>query len=201
MLVLPVTAVGCGRSESAGNGPSDAPGASTVGTVATSSARPTAPARPDSGALERTKELKFASVRSAVAYLRKRLNVPVALPTYLPAGIEFGPQAKVFQSVLRGQMKSAQLTLMMGPKRPLIIQFGQSALDGCAPEDSVAVRVHGQDALLRTAPGWVDLIWPATHQTPEGVYGLSGSLSMDQMLHMAATMPRVMARSSASMGC
>ena len=144
--------------------------------------------------------MTFGSVQAAIAYVGERLDIPVMLPTYLPGGVTFERRVTVTMES-RGTMRSAQMTLTMGRRRPLIIQFGLSLLDGCAPEDSVVTHVGRQDALIRAAPEWVELIWPATHGTPQGTYGLSGSLSSAQMLLMAASMPHATARPPVDIGC
>jgi hypothetical protein len=102
----------------------------------------------------------------------------------------------------RDGRRAAQLNLVLGKRRHLIIQYGVSVLDGCAPEASVPVRVAGQDARLRESPGpWTELTWPATLEHPEGIFGLAGSFSKSQMLAMARSMGPAPASTVRDVGC
>jgi hypothetical protein len=87
---------------------------------------------------------------------------------------------------------SAQVHVALADGRPLVIEFGVALLDGCAPEDSVPVRIGTEPGRLRISKEptgtWVELIWPATLVHPEGSYGLSSSFSRSEILTMARTM-------------
>jgi hypothetical protein len=140
-------------------------------------------------------ELSFPSAADAVTFLGNRMDTHVALPTWMPLGAHLDGGASVSVGNVGGE-RTAQLTLTVGQGRQLIIQYGASALDGCAPEDSVPVRVSGRPGLLRVSadPGgspreWSELIWPATHKNPTGIYGLFGWLPRRALLAMAESMP------------
>jgi hypothetical protein len=91
---------------------------------------------------------------------------------------------------------------MFGKQGSLLIEFGVSSLDGCAPEDSISVQISGQEGLLREAPGpSTELIWPATLEHPEGTYGLSGSFSSEEALAMARSMSPAPVASHSDIGC
>jgi hypothetical protein len=142
-------------------------------------------------------DLSFPSAADAVTFLSKRMDTPVALPTWMPPGARLDGGASVSVGNVGGE-RTAQLSLTIGEGRVLIIQYEASALDGCAPEHSVPVRVSGQPGLLRVSadPGgssrkWSELIWPATHANPTGIYGLYGWLPRRAALAMAESMPAV----------
>lgn len=142
-------------------------------------------------------DLSFPSAADAVTFLSKRMDTQVALPTWMPPGAHLDGGASVSVGNVGGE-RTAQLTLTIGQGRQLIIQYGASALDGCAPEDSVPVRVSGWPGLLRVSADpdgspkeWSELIWPATHKNPIGIYGLYGWLPRRTILAMAESMPPV----------
>jgi hypothetical protein len=94
------------------------------------------------------------------------------------------------------------MSLVFGKGRYLTIQYGVSVLDGCAPEDSIAVRVSGQDGRLREAAGpETELIWPATLEHPEGSYGLAGPFSKEKTLAMARSMAPAPPSRASDVGC
>jgi hypothetical protein len=146
--------------------------------------------------------LLFASVDEAVEFLRRNLDVPVELPAWLPPGIDLDGGASVYAGSL-GDVRSAQLTIAAGERGQLIVQFGASALDGCASEDSVPVRISGEPGRLRYLPEhpWSELIWPATLAHPSGVYGLYGPFSDREILEMARSMPPVTTRVVVELNC
>lgn len=147
------------------------------------------------------RSVSFASVDDALSFLRRHMEMQIALPDWLPPGTHLGRGVSVYIDTEGGE-RSAQLNLIFGQQRHLIVQYGVSQLDGCAPEHSVAVRVSGQPARLRVSPApWSELIWPATLAHPEGVYGLTGSFRRRTILAMAETMPPVTARVHAEVGC
>jgi hypothetical protein len=141
-------------------------------------------------------------VDDALSFIRRNLDTQVALPTWLPPDVDLGGGASVYAGSL-GERRSAQLTLPIAGGGGLIIQYGISALDGCAPEESVPVRIVGQPGRLRYLPEypWSELIWPATLAHPTGVYGLYGPFSRREILAMASSMPPVTGRIVVELNC
>ena len=164
---------------------------------ATASGTPPTAEWPGAGA-----SLPFASVDEALEFIRRNLDTEVALPTWLPPGVELDRGASVYAGSLGGR-RSAQLILPLAEGGVLGIQYGTSALDGCASEASVPVRVSGQPGRLRYRPEypWSELIWPATLAHPSGVYGLYGPFSRREILAMARSMPPVTGRVVVQLNC
>jgi hypothetical protein len=139
-------------------------------------------------------------VGEALSFLSRHMDTQIALPGWLPPGAHLDRGAYVYVSTDGGERR-AQLNLPVG-KRHLIVQYGVSGLDGCAPEVSVPVRVSGQPGRLRVSAGpWSELIWPATLAHPVGVYGLTGPFPRRTILAMAESMPPVTSRVLLDLGC
>jgi hypothetical protein len=100
-----------------------------------------------------------------------------------------------------GGQRTAQLSWVFGKGDILLIQYGVAVFDGCAPEDSIPVRVSGQSGRLRMAGNHSDLIWPATLERPWGTYGLSGPFSRQKILPMARSMTPAVASNAHDVGC
>jgi hypothetical protein len=134
-------------------------------------------------------QLAFSDVPSAVRFLDRYMDVPIQVPRQLLAGDI--TDVIVYMATIRGE-RSAQLQVFVDIGRPLMLQFGLARLDGCAPENSVSVRIGGEPGRLRvseqTAGTWSELIWPATLGHPLGTYGLAGWLSKREVLAMARSM-------------
>jgi hypothetical protein len=142
-------------------------------------------------------DLSFPSAADAVTFLSKHMDTEIALPAWMPPGVHLDGGVSVYLGHL-GSERTAQLNLTLGQGGAMTIQYGASALDGCAPEVSVAVTVSGQPGRLRVSadPGgssreWSELIWPATLKNPIGIYGLSGWLPRRTVLAMAESVPPV----------
>ena len=147
------------------------------------------------------RSVPFASVDEALSFLRRHMEVLIALPRWMPPGVRLHRGVSAYIGIQDGE-RQAQLDITFGHRRHLIVQYGVSLLDGCAPEHSVAVRVSGQPARLRVSPPlWSELIWPATLAHPVGVYGLTGPFPRRTILAMAETMPAVTSRILAHVGC
>jgi hypothetical protein len=147
--------------------------------------------------------LSFASVDEALGFLRAHMSVPNLLPRSMPFGTRPDPHGSVLLATEGGE-RAAQLSLVFGSggKGHLIVQYGVSRLDGCAPEHSVAVRVGRLDGRLRESPGpWSELIWPATLDHPQGTLGLTGSFAGSRILEMARSTTRAPRSVASDVGC
>ena len=100
-------------------------------------APPIASPNPWPSSLEEDK-LSFPSIKRAVAFLKRNMDILIRLPRGMPPGIRIDPRGGVFLFTQEGQ-RAAQLKLTFGKGKVLILQYGVSMLDGCAPEDSVDV--------------------------------------------------------------
>jgi hypothetical protein len=152
-------------------------------------------------------DLSFPSVDQAVGFLREHLGGEIALPTWVPPGVQLGGGVSMHLGHL-GELRTAQIHFTLGEDRSLIIQYGVSALDGCAPEHSAAVTVADQPALLRVSADpsgsdrtWSELIWPATLEQPTGVYGMYGWLTRSEILAMAESMPPASSQVVTELNC
>ena len=152
-------------------------------------------------------DLSFPSVDQAVEFLSEHLGGEIALPTWVPPGVQLDGGVSIHLGHL-GELRTAQIHFTLGEDRSLIIQYGASALDGCAPEHSVAVTVAGQPALLRVSADpsgsertWSELIWPATLEQPTGAYGMYGWLSRREILAMAESMPPASSHVATELNC
>lgn len=150
---------------------------------------------------------RFATVDAALLFLRRNMDVPIRLPAHLPAGGYELEDRRVFLHTGDGQ-RGAQFNLVFANGKRLILQYGVSGFDGCAPEVSRGVTVSGQPGRMRVTadPGgsprtWTELIWPATLAHPTGVYGLSGWFHPARMLAMAESMPRLTSPPRLDSGC
>lgn len=146
---------------------------------------------------EGSPDLSFPSATDAVTFLSEHMDADIALPTWVPSNVDLDTTASVLLATDAG-IRSAQLKLVTERGGVWGIQFGVSALDGCAPEHSSPVTVSGQPGRLRVSADpdgssrkWVELVWPATLKHPNGVFGLFGWLSPRAVLRMAESMPRV----------
>jgi hypothetical protein len=144
----------------------------------------------------RPKRPHFDTIDSALEYIAKRVDVPVAVPGNLPNGVTV---AGVYTS-----RHAAQLTLRIPGPRGLTIEYGEAGFDGCGPSKPRVVMVGSNPAVLNEPdpPGkgriYRTLVWPATLKDLNGRYGLSGYFSAKQMLAFAASMER--ARAAAPRG-
>ena len=135
------------------------------------------------------------SIQAGLDFIDARVDVPVVVPRGLPPGTEV-------ENVLAG-LDNAQLTLRLGQRRFLTIQYGRAGFDGCGPLHPREVRVAGQPAVIqvsktrasgkRKASIYTTLVWPATLKELEGRYGLSGPFSAEEMLAFAESMERARA--------
>jgi hypothetical protein len=149
----------------------------------------------------RGRELHFETMQSALAFLRRGMDIPIRLPSPTPSGLDMDGAVLVYAHTVGGE-RAAQLSLTFGRRRHLIIQYGVSTLDGCAPEVSVPVQVGGQPGRLRMSDGpWAELIWPATLAHPVGVYGLAGYFSKRAVLAMGESMSPAPAHAFFDAGC
>lgn len=140
-------------------------------------------------------------MQSALAFLRRRMNIPIRLPSPTPSGLDIDGAVLVYAYTIGGE-RAAQLSLTFGRRRHLIIQYGVSMLDGCAPEVSIPAQVAGQPGRLRMSDGpWAELIWPATLAHSAGVYGLAGYFSKRAILAMAESMSPAPMHASFDAGC
>jgi hypothetical protein len=149
------------------------------------------------GEHEDSPDLSFPSAADAVRFLAAHLDADIALPTWLPPGVDLDTGVSVSVGTYEGH-RTAQVHLTTERGQTWGIEYGLSMLDGCAPEVSRPVRISGRPGRLRvstdpqgSARRWTQLIWPATLKHPVGVYGLFGWLSPRAVLAMADSMPPV----------
>jgi hypothetical protein len=148
------------------------------------------------GEHEDSPSLSFPSATDAVTFLSEHMDADITLPTRVPSYVHLDTPVSVFLATDSG-IRSAQVKLTT-ERGVLGIEYGVSALDGCAPERSIRVTVSGQPARLRISADpdgsprkWVELIWPATLKHPNGVFGLFGWISPRAVLAMAESMSPV----------
>jgi hypothetical protein len=138
---------------------------------------------------------RFASISDAVAYIATKVDVPVELPTGLPAATKLAPGRSVrVYTRSRGHV-DAQLVLRLPGGREIRIDYGVTGLDGC-PGPIRPIRIGSHPGLLVGEGGehpWWWVIWPATVQHPIGRYSISGSISRKRILDLVASMRRVRA--------
>lgn len=186
-------------------GPGPQPATATTGAtpdVPVAPASSSSPGDPWPSDLE-GQTLSFGSVEEAVEFLRAHMSAPILLPWSVPFDIRPDPRGTVLLAT-EGGVRAAQLSLVFGKggKGHLIVQYGVSRLDGCAPEHSVPVRVGAVDGRLRESPGpWSELIWPATLDHPQGTLGLTGSFAGSRILEMARAMTGAPRSEASAVGC
>jgi hypothetical protein len=146
------------------------------------------------GEHEDSPNLSFPSASDAVTFLSEHMDADITLPTWVPSYVHLDAPVSVLLRT-SGGIRSAQLNLA-SERGVLGVEYGVSALDGCAPEHSTRVTVSGQPGRLRISADpdgssrkWVELIWPATLKHPNGVFGLFGWLSPRAVLAIAESMP------------
>lgn len=189
ILTLLITAAACSRSSS-GPSASSPPPSGTPSTAAahlTSLESPRPVAAWPAGENE-IRHVAFGSVDRLIAFLRRRMDIPIRLPAGLPSDVRLDPSQGPLLLTRDGE-RAAQFGLDLGDGRVLILQYGVSVFDGCpSRSDTVPVRVAGQVGRLIVSRGpQAELIWPATwHLT--GVYGLQGPFSRREILAMARSM-------------
>ena len=133
---------------------------------------------------------RFASIAEALAFIRARVHVPVVLPHGLPADVSLARHA-AYMSVGAGGVRSGVLVLRFGEKGNLIFQFGDAGFDGCGGDGARPVRIGMHIGMVNSFSGktpWAEVIWPATPKTMHGRYGISGTLTRPQALHLARSM-------------
>ena len=133
----------------------------------------------------------FESVEGAVAYIAKRVDVPVVAPTDLPAGTTVaGADA---------EDGSGFLSLRLPGPRALAVQYGKAGFDGCGPTKPRVVRVGSNPAVVSSPPSrgkgppYRTLVWPATLKDLEGRYAVSGRFTVEQLVSFAESMERARA--------
>jgi hypothetical protein len=131
---------------------------------------------------------QFASISAALAFIRSKVNVPVVLPSNLPAGTRLPRRAAVYVGRYNGVM-GAQLNLRF-PHGSLIIEYGDAGFDGCGPFHPRHVHVGRHPAILeRVEAHFYELVWPLKKATAHGRYGLSAlHVTRDQIMRWARSM-------------
>jgi hypothetical protein len=128
----------------------------------------------------------YVSVSDALAVVREHVEVPVAIPSGLPAGV-----TALDPVVHRG---TAQLTLAVpGEGFRLVILYGRAGFDGCGPLHPSKVTVNGGPAVLdelevEGQEPRATLVWPATTKHLVGRFGLYGRFSGNRLLEFASSM-------------
>lgn len=148
------------------------------------------------GEHEDSPSLSFPSATDAVTFLSEHMDADITLPTWVPSYVHLDTPVSVLLATTGG-IRWAQVKLATD-RGVLGIEYGVSALDGCAPEHSTRVTVSGQPGRLRISADpdgsprkWVELIWPATLKQPNGLFGLFGWISPRVVLAMAESMSPV----------
>jgi hypothetical protein len=121
-------------------------------------------------------------VDDALAAVRVHVDMPVTIPTELPAGVR----------ARKPGVSGSSVQLMLGvpdSRFRLMITYGQAGFDGCGPQFPREVTVAGQPAILDPDPRYRStLIWPATMDNMEGHYSLYGRFSGKQLMAFAESM-------------
>jgi hypothetical protein len=143
----------------------------------------------------------FRSITEAVRLLQAKVHV--VLPRPLPPDTRLGPGRAVYVAKFGGRV-NGQLHLEFGSHGVLDLQCGLAMFDGCGADAARPVHIGTRSALITTSPGsrWTQVIWPATPSSPEGRYGLAGTLPMKTALAMADSMEVERVRAMrAAVGC
>jgi hypothetical protein len=143
---------------------------------------------------------QLTSIEQAVRYLSSALDIPVALPSDLPAGARIDEEpVDLDRSAETGRLK-----LRFGRDGILIFDFGRSGFDGCGGDGAIETEVNGEPALMlaKDKYPWAQIIWPARPGDSEATYGIYGSLRASAMLELArSTPPTEVEASRQSPGC
>jgi hypothetical protein len=138
------------------------------------------------------------TLSESVRAIRRKVDVPVALPSPLPSGTR-PARNPTFHD------ETATLSLRFPDGRVLTIQYGLARFDGCGPTDPDLVDIAGRPGVIESDKHgdkpWTSLVWPATLRHPVGRYGLSGEFSRRRSLRLARSMARRVARTGASADC
>lgn len=134
-----------------------------------------------------TNEPQFASISAALDFIRSKVDVPVVLPTGLPAGVRLPRDNAVSVARFEG-VSEAQLNLKF-PHGYLVILYGRSAFDGCGGDHAYPVRIGRHHGMLNPIEkDFSEIIWPASPDDLRGRYGLSGRFSPKEILQLARSM-------------
>lgn len=128
--------------------------------------------------------------------LQRHVDVPVVLPTSVPAGLPdlrgwyADPKYLGWENV--DGVRTGSLKIRKG-EQLLILSYGLSTFDGCGDRTSAEeVEVLGQPALLSEAREhvWSTVLWPVTATGSIGRYGISGTFDGESMLRLAESIER-----------
>lgn len=147
-------------------------------------------------------DAKVQPVEDAVAWLSDRVEVPVALPTNLPAGIRVDKGRSV--TVDRGgNVVAGRLKLRFGEKGILIFDFGSAGFDGCGGDGAEEVDINGAPGLMlaKDRYPWTQIIWPARPGDTDATYGIYGSLRGAELLELARSMKLALEAEGTLSGC
>jgi hypothetical protein len=138
------------------------------------------------------------AIERALESIRGKVDVPVVLPRYLPAGLQLHPTHPVYR--INTRHPGYILWLDIPNRGDFYFQFGASAFDGCGAEIARPIEIHGQPALIATFghDEASEVIWPATSDHPTGRYGIMGPLPARQIIALAESMPVLPGRGSQS---
>ena len=200
VAVTLLLATGCASSLPSGSLAPAAPHSPSL-----SSPSPSPIASPTVDSARATHTPRFHSIGAAVAFIKRRADVPVVLPAGMPRSIALSPKTAVYRLVAQ-VAPSRMLSLVFGKDKHLLIEYGSATFDGCGPgPDARNVHVAGVPAVIEGhrygSSWWTQLIWPATLAHPLGRYGLSGSLPPGRMLRMAQSMQTSSARQDGIPNC
>jgi hypothetical protein len=138
--------------------------------------------------LQRFDVSKHPEIAQALELIRSKVDIPVGLPPYLPAGLRLDRHGVYrFHSGHPGWM----LVLDWPGHGELLFQFGASAFDGCGGDSAHPVEIRDQPGLVLTMghDEASEVIWPATPEHQTGRYGIQGNLPTRQILRLARWMP------------
>lgn len=133
---------------------------------------------------DRHKERPEVSLDKAVQRIRRRLDLPLALP---PVLID-APVQSLYFGLYGPNDPGADLTLVLPDGSTVHIWVGHAAW-GCGDGSIRPARyleIMGEPAILRSfGRGQHSLIWPATKKNPVGIYGISGRVKPATLLRWA----------------
>ena len=130
---------------------------------------------------------------AALSSLQARVDVPILLPTPLPAGARLDRKDPTSFYRNGDEEWVATLNLTLAEGGSLEIAYGAPQLNIACVEDAHIRSTHVGEypALLATTDSESQVVWPATNEEPQGNYRLISSLTGPEILHLARTMEPV----------
>jgi hypothetical protein len=123
------------------------------------------------------------AIRDALAFIRRRVSVPVVLPPNLPLGLRLAMDHPVYR--VSSRPPGYVLVLDWSGNGEFLFQFGAAVFDGCGALFAHPIEIRGHPALINGP----EVIWPATPSHPTGKYGVRGPLPPREIVALAESMP------------